>query len=167
VCLFTKGWNIYNPDSLPVWHHYTRNIAGRENPSVGHLKDKAILRLKYILGVVEAKSVPRDFLRDLDPYLLGSVRSREDYFAYAGIDWVKKPIVEPFCVGTPMNSPDLKTRYKHHYETLPNLLPLNEYYFDTAPTVPPRFRSTAAPLEQALAERKQPKNVLLVAEKVR
>jgi hypothetical protein len=40
VCLFTKGWNIYNPDVLPVWHWYKRDIAGRENPSVAVFRDK-------------------------------------------------------------------------------------------------------------------------------
>lgn len=40
VCLFTKGWNVYNPDVLPVWHWYKRDIAGRENPQVDALRDK-------------------------------------------------------------------------------------------------------------------------------
>lgn len=154
VCLFTKGWNLYNPDTLPVWHFYTRNIAGRENPSVGHLRDKAILRLKYLLGVVDASAVPRDFLRNIDPYLMGNVRSRDDYWKYAGIDWDKKPVNEPFCETITYGSDKAKQKFYFHYQPQSGLLPLAQYFFDTVPTVPPRYRSTAAPYEQFLTERK-------------
>lgn len=154
VCLFTKGWNIYNPDVLPVWHHYTRNLAGRENPSVPHLRMKAILRLKYLFGIVSASEVPRDYLKNLAPFTMGNVRTREQYWKYAGLDWQKKPVNEPFCNMIDYSKENLvRMRYPHHFEELPGLVPLKDYFFDTVPTVPPRYKSTAAPLDRHLREK--------------
>lgn len=50
---------------------------------------RAILRLKYLLGLIEARQVPRDFLREVTPFLLGNVRTREQvWFLLCCCSWL-------------------------------------------------------------------------------
>ena len=152
ICLFTKGWNVYNPDSLPVWHWYKRNIAGRENPSVNHLLQKSLKRLKYLMGLIDAREVPRDFLVDVHPYFMGKIRTREEFWTYSGINWEdaktkKKDVSQPFCA-VYVNSVTAHVHYKYHYRPPMGLPTLESYNFDTVPMVPLKFKSTAAPLAE-------------------
>jgi hypothetical protein len=113
---------------------------------LSHAKCRAILRLKYLLGLVEAKAVPRDFMREVQPYLMGNVRSREEFWGYAGVDWKTKVVSQPFCA-VYVNSISASTHYKFHYNKPVGLPPLESYNFETVPMVPLKYKSTAAPLQ--------------------
>ncbi len=95
---------------------------------------------------MEAKTVPRDFLREVQPYLMGNVRSREEFWEYAGVDWKTKVVKEPFCP-VYVNSISASTRYRFHYNKPTGLPPLESYNFETVPMVPIKYKSTAAPLQ--------------------
>lgn len=118
VCLFTKGWNLYAPDNLPVWHYYTRPAGPRFPPhhdeSAG---GKALLRLKYIFGHVKRNQVPRDYLANIEPFLMGNIRTRDEYWKYAALDFEKMTINQPFCEQLDFSDEALlKSKFPYHYD---------------------------------------------------
>ncbi len=110
-----------------------------------------MLRLKYLLGLVEAKQVPRDFLREVQPYLMGNIRTREEFWQYAGVDWKSKTVQTPFCA-VHVNSRNAASIYKFHFNKPKGLPALESYQFETVPMVPIKYKSTAAPLQLYLEQ---------------
>lgn len=69
------------------------------------------------------------------------------FWEYSGINWKTKVVSEPFCsVSDPSSS-----RYIYHNQKL-DLPPLSSYNFDTVPLTPRKYKSTAAPLDEYIAE---------------
>jgi glycosyltransferase involved in cell wall biosynthesis len=99
VRAYTRGWDIYHPTWVPLYHlyktadtphethHWHGDIDARRAHTGAYLTDRAKTRLTALLSG-ELKS---------DAYGLGRARSLDDFIALSGIDYKSKIITEPFA----------------------------------------------------------------------
>jgi len=91
--LFTNGYNFYTPAVSVVGHHYERKGKPKFWDNKTHYRvcrDKAIKRVKHILGLIPLEQVDKEYRQQIDRYGLGSVRTIEDYWKYNGVDFKEK-----------------------------------------------------------------------------
>ena len=110
VRMWTSGWNLYSPNSNIVFHFYGRPSAPKiwSEPGVqwGLLQQQSQRRVKYFLrstntqGVllVPPNTTEKAIIIDEDRYGLGSARSLQDYYDYAGIDPIARKFKKNWCV---------------------------------------------------------------------
>ena len=115
ACLFTYGWDLYNPSESVIFHKYKDKTNNVPLPVHWNNTLASVERLKYQLGVRKELPEP-DFAKDLDKYKMGNVRSLKLYFEYAGVDWEKKDENFPFC--------NFWGKKKYHEEHPEGLAPL-------------------------------------------
>jgi len=92
---YTRGWDIYHPNIIPLYHHYKEigaehlthhwheTVESKRTLSASYLKNRAtkrINRLFYGDGMVNSI------------YGLGNIRSLDEYIAFSGIDYKNKII---------------------------------------------------------------------------
>jgi hypothetical protein len=94
VVSYTLGYDLYHPDKNYLWHDYCSYERSKHWGDHAEVKDHVTLpwwrrdqiakqRLKKLFGVEEN-------LQDMGKHRLGSVRTLEEYEAYAGIDFKTK-----------------------------------------------------------------------------
>jgi glycosyltransferase involved in cell wall biosynthesis len=92
---YTRGWDIYHPNVIPLYHHYKKigddylthhwhkSVEAKRSLSSSHLKSRAIKKINRLLyGDGMKNSV----------YGLGNTRTLEEYIAFSGIDYKNKKI---------------------------------------------------------------------------
>lgn len=90
--LFTWGYDFYTPNIKVAWHHYTRDGKPKywsDHSQSTECRRKAEKRVLFMLGLGEKKNVATDFLRDIHNYGFGRVRTLDNYWKTAGIDFDK------------------------------------------------------------------------------
>lgn len=92
---FTKGWDIYHPNIIPLHHmykkidtehtthHWHESVASKRALDANDLKSRAVKRINRLFYGDGMKNTP---------YGLGSVRSLEEYIDFSGIDYKNKTI---------------------------------------------------------------------------
>ena len=110
VRMWTHGWDIFSPNENIMYHYYYRTKAKKfwsllPQDWTVH-RDRALRRIQYLLNVTlpdtADRVVPLDtkeewVTKDLDKYGLGTQRSLEEYYKWAGIDHVKRKIENKWC----------------------------------------------------------------------
>lgn len=87
VRLFTKGYNLYHPHKILIYHYYERKGNSKhwdDDKEWVKYNSVATERLDCLLG--------RNDKFDLGPYGLGSIRSLDDFKNYSGIDYANKKL---------------------------------------------------------------------------
>jgi [Skp1-protein]-hydroxyproline N-acetylglucosaminyltransferase len=85
--LFTAGYDVFAPNIKVCSHHYSRPGPLYFNDVKNHdeCRAKAETRVRFLLGLDGPSTVAADFLRDVDKYRFGSLRTLEDYWKASGI----------------------------------------------------------------------------------
>ncbi len=93
---FTKGWDVYHPTMVAIYHLYKR--AGDEktkkllhwsnDKTWRRLHDRAHKRFQHMIGT--AISTDPDVLLEIDHYGLGTQRTVADFEAFVGVDFAKR-----------------------------------------------------------------------------
>jgi hypothetical protein len=98
--VWTAGYDIYSPTQVTVYHLYTR----ADQPHVWDDKKTfddtdAFNKAKYILGLQDngSKPIPDHVKENIDKYGLGTKRTLQEFFDFAGIDPKNKTIYKNFC----------------------------------------------------------------------
>jgi hypothetical protein len=98
--VWTSGYDIYSPTKVTIYHLYNRS----KQPHVWDDKKTfddtdALNKTKYILGLQdnENKPIPEYLKENIDKYGLGTKRTIQDFFDFAGIDVKNKTIYKNFC----------------------------------------------------------------------
>ncbi len=99
--LWTKGYDIYHPNTIVVYHDWDRSKRPTHfqdhEKTWWNLNLRSLARVRHIMGT-EISTDP-DILVDLDKYGLGKERSLSDYEKYAGVDFARKHISEKALQG--------------------------------------------------------------------
>ncbi len=99
IRFYTHGWDVFTPTENVVFHEYTRASKPKiwtDNPYYSDIP--AFNKVKMYLKMIrDDKGVP-DYLKfNMGKYGLGSVRSLEDFYKFAGIDLKNKRVYKNFC----------------------------------------------------------------------
>jgi hypothetical protein len=96
---FTRGWDIYHPAWIPLYHlykqpdavhaqhHWHGEVAAQRAFAMRQLDDRATARLARL---VSEEGLP-------GPYGLGTARSLDDFATFSGIDYRRRAIADPFA----------------------------------------------------------------------
>jgi glycosyltransferase involved in cell wall biosynthesis len=98
VRAFTRGWDIYHPLLIPVYHLYkSEGTAYHTHHWHGETEAKRAFRSSYLLERAR-KRLNRLLMGDGLPgaYGLGSARTMAQYAELSGIDYAKQTINDPF-----------------------------------------------------------------------
>ena len=88
IRFFTNGWNVYSPHVNIVFHEYTRAEKPKIWTDIVYKDDVAFARVKdYLNGKQETGDI----------YGVGSIRSLQDFYNFAGIDFKSRRILKDFC----------------------------------------------------------------------
>jgi [Skp1-protein]-hydroxyproline N-acetylglucosaminyltransferase len=98
VRFYTHGWDIFTPTENIVFHEYTRADKPKiwtDNPYYSDLP--AFAKVQHYLKLVNESQI-QDYLKfNLDKYGLGTSRTLEEYYEFAGIDVANKKVYKNFC----------------------------------------------------------------------
>jgi hypothetical protein len=102
---YTHGWDIYTPSRNTIYHMYTREKDPKFWDNKHIEADIASEKVRFILGLVptDEKLTSRQ-KHYLHIYGLGSKRTLEEYFAFAGI-YVKDKKIEKNLCEQPITDP--------------------------------------------------------------
>ena len=87
--LWTNGYDFYLPRKNVCKHSYTRSNSPKFWTDVKNWnsqQEKSLKRVKYILGWLDEKDLDDELKKEIDKYGLGTERSIEDYYKFAGIN---------------------------------------------------------------------------------
>lgn len=87
--LWTHGYNIYNPTKVFVSHYYDRPGPKfwDDNSEYEPCRQRAIGRVKYLLGLGNYADIDEDFSKETAEYGMGTLRSLADYWAFLNFDF--------------------------------------------------------------------------------
>jgi len=91
--LWTHGYDFYTPNLKVCWHHYGRKDKPKywtDHKESSKCRKSAETRVLFLLGLEPKKTVADDFMHNIHQYGMGKVRSLDDYWVEAGIDFTKK-----------------------------------------------------------------------------
>jgi hypothetical protein len=95
--LWTSGYDIYTPNENIAFHKFTR--AGEPKFWDNERDDSAgMARVRYLLGLSKTLP-PQAGSKRLAHYGMGTARSLEDFYSFAGIDIERKLTTKNFCGG--------------------------------------------------------------------
>lgn len=86
--LFTHGYDVYTPKTNVVYHHYVRSGKPKfweDIKDYRQTQQDSIAKVKYILKM-STEQPPEYLMQDIEVYGLGSERTIEEYYAFAGLD---------------------------------------------------------------------------------
>ncbi len=108
--VWTAGYDIFTPTENIAYHRFTR----ADEPKFWDDNDRddsaAMRRVRYLLGLSATKPTVSFTDRNLDRYGMGSARSLEDYFKFAGIDPKTLTITRNFCQSEILPTPGFSNR---------------------------------------------------------
>ena len=97
---WTTGFDIYTPTQNIVYHYYTRKDDPKIWTDKSYRDDDAFNKVKKLLKLDENASVPAYIQMNIDKYGLGTTRTLQDYYIFAGIDTNTKNVNKNFCDNT-------------------------------------------------------------------
>lgn len=98
IRFWTHGWDIFTPTENLVYHYYTRKGEPKVWEDSKHFNDRdAVNKVRNILGLENAKDISPHLDINMDIYGLGSSRTLDQYFEYAGIDVKNATVSRDFC----------------------------------------------------------------------
>jgi hypothetical protein len=98
IRFYTHGWDIFTPTEDIVFHEYTRETKPKVWSDNNFNDSHAFLKIKQLLMLDDTNETPPDYIMEnIDKYGLGTVRSLQDYYDFAGIDLKNKKIYKDFC----------------------------------------------------------------------
>jgi hypothetical protein len=74
---YTRGWDLYSPNDMLVWHYYKR----KRSPKIWGQRDDSLRDLKWIELEMESKKVQKNILTGKENGVYG-IGSREKYMEY-------------------------------------------------------------------------------------
>ena len=83
---WTRGWDIFYPHKVVIWHHFYR-----EQSSKNHNDHKKIVNQLSDGGVTQFNNIISGKVTDAR-YALGKERTLEDYKTYCGVDYKNKTV---------------------------------------------------------------------------
>lgn len=95
--LWTNGWDIYAPNKKVLYHHYNRKGLPMYHSDISEsyvCRKNAEKRIFYILGLIDKHAINKEYLTDVDYYSLGKVRSINDFWEFAKVNYKNKTIVK-------------------------------------------------------------------------
>ena len=98
--IWTSGYDIYTPTQIVVYHLYTRDDQPHVWDDKKTYNNKHALNKVKMLMTMEPESgvvIPEHVLDSIDKYGLGTDRTLQQYFDYAGIDLKNKKVTKQFC----------------------------------------------------------------------
>jgi hypothetical protein len=121
VRAFTKGYDMFSPYRMVMWHEYTRNYRVKHWDDHGvnsQTKKTSGERDIYARNKTRQLFGNEDYGIDMGIYGLGDVRSLHDYEVYGGFDF-KKCLIHDYTirVNEPPNPPNWEELFiKHNYD---------------------------------------------------
>ena len=98
--VWTSGYDIYSPTEVVVYHLYTRSDQPHVWDDKKDYNDKdASNKVKMILQLEPGAdaNVPNYLKSNIDKYGLGTKRTLQQFFDFAGVDVPNKKITKNFC----------------------------------------------------------------------
>lgn len=102
IRLYTNGWDLYNPPKPVCVHNYVnnkeQNAASKkpkfwsDNSHNNHAKIQIESKKRYLKIIGQDVQCKPEFLKHIDYYGLGNIRSVEEYFDFAGINMKNKTV---------------------------------------------------------------------------
>ena len=98
IRFYTHGWDIFSPNKDIVFHEYTRPDKPKYWTD-NHFNDEdAFLKIKKLLNLdTEGREPPQYIMENIEKYGIGTARSLQDFYNFAGIDLKNKRIYKNFC----------------------------------------------------------------------
>lgn len=137
VRAYTCGYDIFHPHKMVAWHEYSRNYRRKvwDDDKDWEVKHKiGLARNRAVLGI---DGTPRP--RDLGRYGFGTIRTQDDYEAYAGIRFKDRAIQKETVENVPPPNPVYENkedydksflhRFKHCIDIQYSQVPLKDYDF--------------------------------------
>jgi hypothetical protein len=95
---YTNGWDIYTPNRNTIYHLYTRGGDPKFWDNKHTSSDQASEKVRYLLGLHNDKKRLTDRqIHLLAIYGLGTERTLDQYYEFAGIDLNKKTVLKNMC----------------------------------------------------------------------
>jgi len=95
---WTAGYDIYTPSENLVFHFYTREEAPKIWTDKTYSDEDAFNKIKMLIKLSEDNiELPNYIQNNIEKYGLGTVRTLEDYYNFAGIDIKNKVVNKDFC----------------------------------------------------------------------
>ena len=100
VRFYTNGWDVFTPNQNIVYHEYTRANKPKiwtDNPTYSDMD--AFNKVKQYLHLIneDVKQLPESVTVNMDKYGLGTTRTLESYWKFAGIDTANQIVSTNFC----------------------------------------------------------------------
>ena len=100
VRFYTNGWDVFTPNQNIVYHEYTRADKPKiwtDNTTYSDVD--AFNKVKQYLHLVnqDIKEIPESVSVNMDKYGLGTTRSLESYWKFAGINTTTETVSTNFC----------------------------------------------------------------------
>jgi hypothetical protein len=92
--LYTRGWDVFHPPGVPIYHLYNTADAGVARPMNWDPAQDAARQVKWHERERASQQRVADLVagKALGAYGLGSVRTLADYAAFSGIDYERRTI---------------------------------------------------------------------------
>ena len=124
--LWTHGWNIFTPTRNVIYHYYIRNDEPKywsDNKDKKIDDSDALQKVKYLLKLdkVDRNNMHKHIKNNLDIYGLGTKRSLDDYYNFAGITVKNKKMESSvdFCKTSNDDLYKILDEYKEEYKDEP------------------------------------------------
>jgi len=98
IRFYTNGWDIFTPKENIVFHEYTRSDKPKIWTDQKYSDKDAFEKVKYYIGLYNNDSkISKNLKTNINHYGLGSKRSLNDFYKYAGIIKNNKLVKKNFC----------------------------------------------------------------------
>lgn len=94
---YTSGWDIYTPSENLMFHFYTRPDDKKIWTDQVYQDDDAFNKVKKILNINTEQNLPEYINKNIDKYSLGTERTLQQYYDFAGINVATKTVNKNFC----------------------------------------------------------------------
>jgi UDP-GlcNAc:polypeptide alpha-N-acetylglucosaminyltransferase len=94
---WTSGYDIYTPTENIVYHFYTRGDDPKIWDDKTYSDNDAMNKVKKLLKLDENVHVPEYIKMNIEKYGLGTIRSLEEYYRFAGISVKDKTSSHDYC----------------------------------------------------------------------
>lgn len=97
IRFWTNGWDIFTPTDNVIFHYYTREDDPKIWTDLQYTDDDATNKVKNLLQLKEATEISHDLQKNLHVYGLGTQRTLQQYYEFAGIDVENEQVSKNFC----------------------------------------------------------------------
>jgi hypothetical protein len=112
IRLWTHGWDIFTPTENVIFHYYTRAEDPKIWTDTTYSDADAVNKVRNILDLEGAVEIAPYLQKNMKVYGLGTARTLQQYFEYAGIDKANKKVNRNFCHDKDIRDVFKKYQYK-------------------------------------------------------